>query len=404
MTEPAPHRANGPEPLIQNLYMAAACAAQGVAAAPIADRLGLDAGPLPQEVVAAEAGRRLAQMLEGIDRWHTHPYRRSVPPPPCLWSEGATQLLDYGQCPEATAPNGPVVLVIPSMVNRAYVLDLETDSSFLRTLAANGLRPLLVDWGTPGQPEHDFSLNDYLSGRLRAMLAIARVLNAAPVPVIGYCMGGIFGTALAANAGTDVSALITIGTPWDFDKRLWVTDQLAKPFLPDAGRRLRDSIKTIGMALGVVPNLVFQSLFAQLDPTGTATKFRKLATMDPESEAARHFVAVEDWLNDGPGVAPQIAETVLVDWHLLNAIGHREWSAFGARVDPATITCPALCFCSASDRIAPLQSAQALPRAMRNAQLIQPSLGHVGMIVSHRSAAEVGAPLVAFLKSHGCAT
>src|SRR3546814_5935604 len=37
------------------------------------------------------------------------------------------------------------VLVVPSLINRAYVLDLTAERSLLRWLAAHGLRPLLLD-------------------------------------------------------------------------------------------------------------------------------------------------------------------------------------------------------------------------------------------------------------------
>ena len=40
------------------------------------------------------------------------------PEPPTLWSAGATRLLDYGPA------RRPPLLVVPSLINRAYILDL----------------------------------------------------------------------------------------------------------------------------------------------------------------------------------------------------------------------------------------------------------------------------------------
>jgi polyhydroxyalkanoate synthase len=375
-------------------------ALHGVLAAPMAPELGLaeDESRPAQGAVLTEASHRLADMLAGIDAWRRHPYRRCVEEPPVLWSDGATRLLDYGQCPEATAPNGPSILVIPSMINRAYVLDLSHEQSFLRDLAAQGIRPLLIDWGDAAGIDQDLTLDTLFSARLRPILAIARVLNGGPVPLLGYCMGGVLAAALAANAEQDVKALITIGAPWDFDQRIWVTERIAHALLPDGGLTLRMSLRSMGFALGAIPNVVFQSLFAQLDPTGAATKFRAFNSLDQESEKARHFVAVEDWLNDGPAIPTAIAEAVLVDWHLLNTTGSGTWTALGRKVELQTISCPSLCFCAPSDRIAPLPSAQALPQRIQNAETLKPDLGHVGMVVSSRSHTEVRAPLMGFLK------
>ncbi len=56
-------------------------------------------------------------------------------------------------CSTMACPTGrtPVVMFVPSQINRAWVLDLLPGNSMLRWLAAEaGLRPLLLDWGTPG--------------------------------------------------------------------------------------------------------------------------------------------------------------------------------------------------------------------------------------------------------------
>ena len=48
------------------------------------------------------------------------------------------------------------VLVVPSLINRWEVLDLTAEKSLLRAMAAAGLRPYLVDWGTPNDEERRF--------------------------------------------------------------------------------------------------------------------------------------------------------------------------------------------------------------------------------------------------------
>ena len=58
--------------------------------------------------------------------------------------------------------------MVPSLINRAYILDLAPETSLLRYLAAAGMRPLLVDWGSPGAVERGFGLTEYIAGRLEA--------------------------------------------------------------------------------------------------------------------------------------------------------------------------------------------------------------------------------------------
>src|ERR1700761_6846390 len=97
-----------------------------------------------------ELTRRAELFLDGVERYRQHPYRRDLPEPPLLWQEGTTRLLDY------RPRGGTPVLIVPSLINRAYILDLAPGQSFLRYLADQGLRPLLVDWGAPGTEERGF--------------------------------------------------------------------------------------------------------------------------------------------------------------------------------------------------------------------------------------------------------
>ena len=53
------------------------------------------------------------------------------------------------------------MLVVPSLINRAYILVLAPGRSALRWLAAQGLRPILMDWGAPGPAEARFGLETY---------------------------------------------------------------------------------------------------------------------------------------------------------------------------------------------------------------------------------------------------
>lgn len=407
----APDRRGRPSPLLLHLAAAAASAGQAVALAPLAHdprfpwrpdfaAQGARAGRALAETgahgplaAAAEAAKRLKDMITGIERWQTHPHVRRLPDPPALWRAGAARLLDYR--PEG----GPAVLVVPSLVNRAQVLDLHLQRSLLRWLAAKGLRPLLLDWGDPGPEERGFDLSAYWRDRLIPAARAARAA-AGPLATLGYCMGGAFAAALAQHRPDLCRRLVLIGAPWDFarlDGFGAALAQLAARGDP-AGAAAR--IEALGRAFGAVPTDALQLAFALIDPTLAQRKFRRFAHL-PEGLDAELFVATEDWLNHGPPLAAPSARDLTLHWYAENRPVRGLWRLDGAPVGPAAIRVPVLAFCSRTDRIAPPACAEPLPRAIPGARIQRPAAGHVGMIVGGRARTEVWTPLAEFLSEDG---
>jgi polyhydroxyalkanoate synthase len=332
---------------------------------------------------------RVDLFLTGIERYRGHPYRRDVLEPPVVWTEGTTRLLDYG--PSDGAP----LLVIPSLINRAYILDLAADNSLLRYLSTVGLRPLLVDWGRPGAAERRFTLTDYIAGRLdRAIMAVDK-LTGRPTSVMGYCMGGLLALALAQRQPRRVTSLTLLATPWGFH-----AEHRGQAKLLGA---LADPLAAAFEALGAVPVDVLQSLFAAVDPLLGLRKFSHFAELPPDGQAARDFVALEDWLNDGIPLAMPVARECLSGWYEADLPARGEWCVAGEPVLPASVTIPALAVLPGHDRLVPPASAAALADALPNLERLSVSFGHIGMVASRKAPPDVWRPLADWVKRHAVA-
>ena len=340
------------------------------------------------QALGAETRRRLEATLAGIDAYRRHPYRRSLRDPPTIWRAGASRLLDYG-ARRRDRDNLIPTLFVPSLVNRAYILDLSRRRSLLRDLAGRGLRPLLIDWGTPGAAEHDLTLDDYIAGRLAAALDAVIARFGRPPVVVGYCMGGLLALALAALRPDAVRALALLATPWDFH-----ADGAAdRAFLAAA----RAPVEALLAAAGALPVDLIQAMFTWSAPLMVADKFRAFAGLDPDGRRAEDFVALEDWLNDGVALPAAVARACLFDWYLDNAPGRDCWRVAGTLVRPAAITTPALVVVPRRDRIVPPASAAALAAALANATRLTPAAGHIGMVAGAKARAQVWRPLGAWI-------
>jgi polyhydroxyalkanoate synthase len=344
------------------------------------DAFGSDkvAEALDQEIV-----HRVEAYIAGLEAYRRHPFRRGSRRLPVLWREGTTRLLDYGR-----NGAGPAVLVVPSLINRYYVLDLLPEHSFLSHLATQGLRPLVIDWGAPGRKERSFGLDDYIAGRLEAAFAAAARIAGTPIGVLGYCMGGLLALALALRRRSEIACLALLATPWDFH----AGHRQQAAYL---SRVANDRANNAGGS-GPVPVDVLQSFFFALDPFTAQRKFTRFATLDPEGEEARSFVALEDWLNDGVPLVSAVARTCARGWYGDNEPGRGLWRVAGRKVDPKLLQRPALVVLPGRDRIVPPSSAEPLAPEL-GAAVLRPPLGHIGMMSAARAPAMLWTPITDWL-------
>lgn len=329
------------------------------------------------QALANAVHAKLDRFLAGVERYRAHPYRRTLTDPPVLWQEGGTRVLDFGG-------TGPPALFVPSLINRAYVLDLDDQSSLMRWLARQGVSPLLVDWGAPGPDERDFTLEDYALRLERALCAVG-----APVALVGYCMGGTLALAATLRQPRLVRRLALLATPWDFhaDNR----EEALR--VADLFRRWKPACAPSGL----LPVPLLQSLFALPDPLSASRKFIRFAdATDPDE--IRRFVALEDWLNDGIPLTLPAAEDCFTGWYEHNSLVEGDgWTVGGTGVDPARLDLPTLVMLPEEDRIVPPASAAALAAAIRFRTRTRVPLGHVGMIVSRNAPRLVWSPLAHWL-------
>ena len=360
---PAPMRRLGPRPLALHLML---CGTDWSSFADSWKLTGLHPPATPDPAFVA-----------GVAAYRRHPYQRNLPDPPTIWSEGGTRLLDYGG-------RGAAVLVVPSLINRAYVLDLAPERSMLRHMAAGGAHPLLLDWGWPGPEERRFGLADYVGRLERALVALA------PAVLLGYCMGGLLAMAAARRQPADTAGLVLLATPWDF--------HAGSPHVAAAATTLGQQSAALPTG-STMPVDAIQTLFALADPAGVAEKYRQFAGLDPASERARMFVALEDWLADGVPLAAPVAQECFGGWYGDNLPAKGKWAVAGTVVDPGLLRMPTLIALPARDRIVPPESAAPLTRCIPGARVLHPAAGHVGMVAGARAREQLWQPLMDWLRA-----
>ncbi len=308
--------------------------------------------------------------LAGLKAYQSAKRAPRPAPMPAIAQQSRARLLDYGG-------TGPAAIFVPSLINPPHVLDLAAENSLLRWLSNNGVHPMLVDWGAPLPEEVELGV----AGHIESLLLPLLDMLDEPFHLVGYCLGGTM-AAGAAALRTPLS-LVTMATPWRFDG------------FPDEARQglaeLWESAAPAATALGALPMEVLQTAFWKLDPARTVGKFEMFGRLEPDSEKARGFIALEDWANDGPPLTLGAARELIEDMFGTNATGEGRWTVAGRSVDPAALPCPVLDIVSATDRIVPEASAARAGEVMTLRQ------GHVGMVVGGRAQSALWEPLAKWL-------
>lgn len=306
-------------------------------------------------------------------------------PADVVWSRGPVKLLRYRGA-SARAPL-PVVLV-PSLINRAAILDLRPGQSFVEHLVAAGLDVYLIDWSEPGPADAHLDLRAYCLRLLPSAFEAARQESGAPaLHVLGYCLGGTMALITAALRPAGIASLLTLTTPVD------LSEGGSMALLTD--ERLLD-LERLTKAWPIVPGPALWGSFQALDPTGNLRKARRYRQdKDPESRA--RFEAQEGWLNDPVAMTARAVRDV-VSLYRHNRLAQGELVLGGQRVDLARGRAPLLNLIAAHDTIVPESAARAI-EGLWGGEVSSRTFraGHIGVTVGSRAKDELWAETCAWL-------
>lgn len=277
------------------------------------------------------------------------------------------------------APRGPVgpapVVVIPSMINRAYICDLEPDRSLVAGLAEKGHAVYLVDWGVPGPEDGSLDVGHVLLDLLhRALDRVCRHAGADSAFLLGYCQGGTLAAMYTALRPQMVRGLATFTAPVHFAH----------------GGRFRQFVDPVAFdvdaaipADGLVNVDIMKVGFQLLDPMGSLSKYAALAAvLDQPRELAR-ALARERWLEENVPMPGAFAREFIRKAYQEDRLMHGGWVIRGETVDLAQIRCPLLVCAARKDFIAPKEAVLPLSQRTSSADVVAHTLdtGHIGVVV-----------------------
>lgn len=322
----------------------------------------------------------LASLAALAERVRRGPPAVGLTPADEIWRENKWRLLRYRPTVPAAQRWRTPILLVPSLINRYYVLDLAPGRSFVEYLVAAGHDVYIIDWGTPGDEDRFVTFDDVCHRYLgRAVRKVAARGPDGVCHVLGYCLGGTLATIYTAAEPAQVASLVALAAPIDFAHGGLLATWTRSPGF-DVGALVD--------GFGNVPWPLMQASFHLLKPTASLAKLVGLLDRAWDDEFLDGFLATERWGNDNVSFPGACYRRYIEELYRDNALVAGTMRLGGKPARLADIDCPTLAVTFEHDHIVPAASATALlahVSAPDKAQLHQRG-GHVGAVVSRKAA------------------
>jgi polyhydroxyalkanoate synthase subunit PhaC len=287
------------------------------------------------------------------------------------------KLLHYRPLVSRTAKTP--ILVVYALMNKSYILDLQPDKSWLRSLLSQGFNVYLIDWKTPTSVDKYASFDDYVNYFIDDCVDLVTKENSVErLTLHGYCLGSTMAAMYASLHQEKVRNLVTIAPIIDTEND--------KTVLANFARYL--DVKTITDILGNFPREYLYGCFSMLKPFKQgANKYLNLVENIDNAKFVQNFLRMEKWLYDTPSIAGETFRQWIEDIYQKNLLVKNEMWIGENLVDLSKINVPLLNIVAEEDHLVSPQCSVALNDSVSSMdkRLMHFHTGHVGLIASSYS-------------------
>ncbi len=324
--------------------------------------------------------RGVARFVALAKLWSRPKPQVGTTPADVVFKDNKWRLLRYRAPAGVARRHRTPVFLVPSLINRHYVLDLLPKKSFAEFMVARGHDVFLIDWGTPTDEDRFVTFDDVADRYLgRALKAVTRIAGADKAHMLGYCLGGTLAAIHTAVRPERVASLLALAAPMGFHD-----DGLLSKWT----RTTTFDVHALVDAAGNVPWQLMQSAFHLLRPTTSLSKAVHLIDRAWDDEFLDGFLALETWGSDAIAFPGACYERYVEELYRGDALVRDTFTLSGEPARLGNIECPTLAVTFEHDNIVPWKSASVLIDRVGSVDKHHMHLpgGHVGAVVSKKAA------------------
>jgi polyhydroxyalkanoate synthase len=285
------------------------------------------------------------------------------------------------------------ILVVGSLINRHYILDLLPETSIIRHFQQLGFDVYATDWRMPTIKDEDMSLASYAHDFLEnAVDKVEEVTGSRNVTLFGYCWGGILSLIYSAIHPKDVKNLILHATPVDFGKPPTVLESWIKDL----------DVKKFVNTFGNVPSSFLNIAFILRNPLEAALKYPFYFSQPRSIKEITQFFAVESWLYDSVPIIGKTFEKIIEDIYKKNLLIQNKMMLGDNLVDLKKITMPVLNIVGTNDDLVSAESSRTITDVIssKDKKTLEFPTGHVGLCISKTAHKKLWPEVGKWLKEH----
>jgi len=271
------------------------------------------------------------------------------------------------------------ILILPSLINRSFILDLLPEKSLIRRFLDQGHDVYLVDWGIPLSHERYLSFEKLLTLHLDLFLKRIHLdCGGRKLHLVGHCLGGTLGLVVANLQPRNFLSLTLVTTPVRFQENdklsLWC-------------RNPHFNIDAFIEAYGNVPWALLQAAFLALKPTQMLAKRRQLKAKGKDQNFLRNFWAMEIWSHDNVNFRGECFKILLQDLYRMDSLVKGTLEIDGRYIDLRRHKLPTFVLIAKSDHIVS-EGSHLSPEMVpltKDFVTVTAEGGHVGALLGGRS-------------------
>jgi polyhydroxyalkanoate synthase subunit PhaC len=286
------------------------------------------------------------------------------------------QLIQY--TPTTAQVKRTPVLIVPSWVNKYYILDLSAKNSYTQWLVEQGHTVFTISWVNPDTRFRHVNFADYMTlGPLAALDMIERLTGERQVSAVGYCLGGILLASTLAysdSAGENRFASATyLASSLDFSDPGDIGIFIDEPLVESVERQMQRQGFFDGRLLAAGFNLLKEN-----DLFWNYYVINYLKGERPEAFDLLH------WNSDSTNVPEATHRFIMRDLHLNNGLLKPGTITLNGRgIDLGKITTPTYILSADKDHIARWRSCYA-PTQLQSGpvRFVLAGSGHIAGVIN----------------------